>query len=106
MHDEIVTEVRMPSSSYAFIVFTTVELTRLALQLYAQDRDIYDKIQLRPHIDSKMEESFWDCFQEHDHEIRGVPRSIEFSNKNHHRLEDHSSSVGTYSKSQPWEKHL
>lgn len=104
MHNEIVTEVRMPSNSYAFIVFATVELTRFALQLYAQDRDIYDKIQLRPHIDSKMEERFWDCFKEHDHEMRGVARSIEFSGKNHHRLEDHPSSVGNYSKSQPWEK--
>lgn len=104
MHDEIVTEVRMPSNSYAFIVFATVELTRLALQLYAQDRDIYDKIQLRPHIDSKMEERFWDCFQEHDHEFRGAARSVEFSNKNHHRLEDHPSTIGSYSKSQPWEK--
>ncbi|XP_057871994.1 uncharacterized protein LOC131078344 isoform X1 [Cryptomeria japonica] len=102
MHDEIVTEVRVPSHYYAFVVFATEELTRLALQLYAQDKEIFDKIRLRPHIDSQMEGRFGKSFKEHDHSTRGIVRGIEFSKKEQHGLEDHPSSVGINSKSQQW----
>lgn len=102
MHDEIVTEVRVPSHYYAFVVFATEELTRLALQLYAQDKEIFDKIRLRPHIDSQMEGRFGKSFKEHDHSTRGIVRGIEYSKKDQHGLEDHPSSVGINSKSQQW----
>eukprot|EP00252_Welwitschia_mirabilis_P025511 TRINITY_DN799_c0_g1_i7.p1 TRINITY_DN799_c0_g1~~TRINITY_DN799_c0_g1_i7.p1 ORF type:complete len:828 (-),score=138.33 TRINITY_DN799_c0_g1_i7:504-2987(-) len=62
LHDKIVSEVRMPSNTYCFIVFATQELARLALRLYAQDKDIFEKIHMRPHVDSQNEERFRNCF--------------------------------------------
>eukprot|EP01018_Ginkgo_biloba_P023682 Gb_23682 [translate_table: standard] len=99
IHDEIIAEIRMPSKSYAFIVFATEEFTRLALQLYAQDRDIFDKVRLEPHFDSELEGPFWDCFYEQDRETHsGFVKGIEFSNQNRQRHDDF---VDNLSKNKP-----
>lgn len=65
--DNIITEVRyVPTKFCAFIVFVAEELTRLVLQLYNQNEEIFKNMRLKPHFHSRMEDLYRD--DHHDRE--------------------------------------
>ncbi|KAL2630085.1 hypothetical protein R1flu_014771 [Riccia fluitans] len=67
MGDDLITEVRhVPTKFCAFIVFGREELTRLVLQLYNQDEDIFENMRLKPHFHSRMEDLYREELHERD----------------------------------------
>ncbi|KAL3687656.1 hypothetical protein R1sor_013965 [Riccia sorocarpa] len=65
--EELITEVRhVPTKFCAFIVFGREELTRLVLQLYNQDEDIFENMRLKPHFHSRMEDLYREDLHERD----------------------------------------
>eukprot|EP00252_Welwitschia_mirabilis_P025515 TRINITY_DN799_c0_g2_i4.p1 TRINITY_DN799_c0_g2~~TRINITY_DN799_c0_g2_i4.p1 ORF type:complete len:724 (-),score=120.36 TRINITY_DN799_c0_g2_i4:510-2681(-) len=103
LSETIVSDVRIPATrNYCFIVFETQELAHLALRLYAEDRYIFDKIHVRPHVHSQNEERFWNCFKERNQDFKGSLKSIEFAPKKNQSVEDHLKSFGSKSKFQAW----
>lgn len=68
--DQIISEVRyIPVKYCAFIVFATEDITRLALHLYDQDEHIFEKMRLKPHFHSRMEDLYREGLQEQDDNV-------------------------------------
>ncbi|KAI5078455.1 hypothetical protein GOP47_0006723 [Adiantum capillus-veneris] len=69
--EQLITEVRhVPSKYCAFVVFANEELTRLVLELYSQDEDVFECMRLKPHFHSRLEDLYKEEGQEADEVVR------------------------------------
>ncbi|MCO5577589.1 hypothetical protein L7F22_031420 [Adiantum nelumboides] len=69
--EQLITEVRhVPSKYCAFVVFANEDLTRLVLELYNQDEDVFECMRLKPHFHSRLEDLYKEDGQEADEVVR------------------------------------
>lgn len=69
--EQLITEVRhVPSKYCAFVVFVNEDLTRLVLELYNQDEDVFECMRLKPHFHSRLEDLYKEDAQEADEVVR------------------------------------